>query len=226
MIDPLFAPAVPTTQDLFGTRTGGSAEIGKDEFLKLLVAQLQNQNPLDPSSSEQFAAQLAQFSALEQLVNVNATLEAQLVSNTAVVDAVIASSAMNLAGREVLVAGNTLTVNASGESTPLTIGVAAPGGEATLKIFNDAGVVVAEVSLGPIRGGRQSVDVSAHVSGLEEGRYTYEVTVLSEDGTPLDVQPLYRMRVEAVRFGPNGPTVSDGVREYSIADLLEIISGP
>ena len=49
--------------------------LGKDEFLKLLVTQLQNQDPLDPSDNVEMIAQLAQFSSLEQMSNVNTQLE-------------------------------------------------------------------------------------------------------------------------------------------------------
>ena len=49
----------------------GSSELGKDEFLKLLVTQLQNQDPLNPQDDTQFISQLAQFSALEQMTNMS-----------------------------------------------------------------------------------------------------------------------------------------------------------
>ncbi|MEM7307079.1 MAG: flagellar hook capping FlgD N-terminal domain-containing protein [Planctomycetota bacterium] len=48
-----------------------SQSLDKEAFMELLVAQLQNQDPLDPASSEEFSAQLAQFSSLEQLENLN-----------------------------------------------------------------------------------------------------------------------------------------------------------
>ena len=56
------------------TTSTNATVMGKDDFLSLLVAQLQNQDPLNPSDSTEFTAQLAQFSSLEQLQNINDTL--------------------------------------------------------------------------------------------------------------------------------------------------------
>ena len=46
-------------------------DIGKDEFLKLLVTQLQNQDPMNPTDNQEFIAQIASFSSLEQLISIN-----------------------------------------------------------------------------------------------------------------------------------------------------------
>jgi flagellar basal-body rod modification protein FlgD len=61
--------------------TAASNELGKDEFLKILVAQMANQDPLDPASNTEFIAQLAQFSALEQMQNINASMNTLLANN-------------------------------------------------------------------------------------------------------------------------------------------------
>ena len=70
-------------------KTRGSSDLGKEEFLQLLVTQLQNQDPLNPQSDQEFVAQLAQFSALEQMTNMSTTL-----TNT---------SAYGLVGKQVIV---------------------------------------------------------------------------------------------------------------------------
>ncbi len=63
----------PTYTDatLSAKSSSGSQEIGKTEFLKLLVTQLQNQDPMNPVDNQEFIAQLATFSSLEQLISIN-----------------------------------------------------------------------------------------------------------------------------------------------------------
>jgi flagellar basal-body rod modification protein FlgD len=63
------AQAVP--QQSYETAGQKASDVQKDEFLKLLVVQLQNQDPMNPVDNQQFLAQLATFSSLEQLVAIN-----------------------------------------------------------------------------------------------------------------------------------------------------------
>jgi flagellar basal-body rod modification protein FlgD len=62
-----------------GVQAGGQI-VGKDDFLKLLVAQIRNQNPLNPADGVEFLSQLAQFSQLEQLINIRTQLDT-LIAN-------------------------------------------------------------------------------------------------------------------------------------------------
>jgi len=68
-------PGVSNTSTASTAASGTSEVVSKDEFLKLLVAQLQNQDPLNPLEGEAFVAQLATFSSLEQLVSINANIQ-------------------------------------------------------------------------------------------------------------------------------------------------------
>ena len=66
-----------TTPTNSSKNTVGKNELGKDAFMTLLVAQMQNQDPLNPSTDTEFISQLAQFSSLEQMQNLNTTLNNQ-----------------------------------------------------------------------------------------------------------------------------------------------------
>jgi flagellar basal-body rod modification protein FlgD len=61
--------------------TAGSPEVDKDAFMKLLVTQLQNQDPMNPTANEDFIAQLATFSSLEELEQMNGNLSAMMTLN-------------------------------------------------------------------------------------------------------------------------------------------------
>ncbi|MGM7720375.1 flagellar hook assembly protein FlgD [Metabacillus sp. Hm71] len=64
------------------TTTTGNSSLGKDEFLKILMAQLQHQDPLNPMEDKEFIAQMAQFSSLEQTTNMANMLERFLTTQT------------------------------------------------------------------------------------------------------------------------------------------------
>jgi flagellar basal-body rod modification protein FlgD len=76
-----------------GTNKAKSNTLGKNEFFKILAAQLQNQDPINPASNTEFVAQLAQFSSLEQLQTIATSISsmsimqsAGLIGKTAVVE--------------------------------------------------------------------------------------------------------------------------------------------
>lgn len=67
-----------SSSDAAGDVVTGAAQTGRDEFLHLLVTQLQYQDPLDPMKNQDFIAQLAQFSSLDQLIAMRTMMEAQM----------------------------------------------------------------------------------------------------------------------------------------------------
>src|SRR3954453_14024041 len=84
----------------------GSSTMGKDEFLKLMMAQLSQQDPTAPSDSNAFVAQLAQFSSLEQMQNVNSSLQSLLVGQASE----NGTSAVNLVGKDVTYKTDKVTI--------------------------------------------------------------------------------------------------------------------
>jgi flagellar basal-body rod modification protein FlgD len=80
-------------------KTTGPDDLGKDDFMKLLLAQLKQQDPLKPMDDQQFIAQTAQFNSLEQMQTLNKTL-------TAVLDSQQLTEASGLIGKTIAAAGS------------------------------------------------------------------------------------------------------------------------
>ena len=104
-----------------------AAQVDKQEFLQLLVTQLENQDPLDPQNQEEFAVQLAQFSQLEQLVNINETLQSGGTGGGL-------SSLASYLGHEVWLNSETLAVN-GGEAGSLRFSLPADATDVAIELL-------------------------------------------------------------------------------------------
>jgi flagellar basal-body rod modification protein FlgD len=88
--------------------------MGKDDFLKLLIVQLRNQDPLEPMKGTEFATQLAQFSSVEQLTNINSNLSESITTNQLMAQSIGNALAATMIGKTVKASGNAFTVATSG----------------------------------------------------------------------------------------------------------------
>ena len=96
---------VPTTSTTTANPTGQVVnkpkELGKDDFLKLLVTQVRYQDPLKPTEDKEFIAQLAQFSSLEQMQNLNTSFSSLANMQNSLFTASVMGQAVSLIGRQV-----------------------------------------------------------------------------------------------------------------------------
>ncbi|MFO7260935.1 MAG: flagellar hook capping FlgD N-terminal domain-containing protein [bacterium] len=198
-----------------------SSVLGKDEFLKLLVAQLRHQDPLSPMEGAEFASQLAQFSSVEQLINLNDRLALVAALDEAVLHAVNTNAALGLIGRGVHAFGNEVAVSDTGEGS-VTFTVGGQGGQATLRLFDAAGREVAAVDLGVLSGGRQRVDLDQVTSGIAPGTYTYRVDVVDAEGGAVEVTTYTSGIVTGVRHGANGLVLVVGPFEIPLGEIAEV----
>jgi flagellar basal-body rod modification protein FlgD len=221
--DALFGSASSTAATQSATAASPGGTMGKDEFLKLLVAQLRNQDPMNPSRPEEFAAQLAQFSSVEQLINMNASLASQAEASQAMAQALNNSSAASILGKDVLALGDGVRVTGTGDES-VTVGVDGSGGVATLTLFDADGNKVGSREVGAIGGGRQEIELGEAAEGLAPGAYTYELTVTGATGESVQVRTYQRAVVDGLRYGPQGTILLAGGLEIPLADVVEMSS--
>lgn len=196
-------------------------KLGKDEFLKMLVAQLRHQDPLSPMNADDMAAQLAQFSSLEQLTNISDAIEAQAAMNEGLIASIHDTSAMNLIGKNVLAAGDQLYLPADGSGS-VKFDVGGQGGLAKLRIYDESGKQVGSRDLGFVSAGRQEFEIGGAAAGLAEGPYTYSVDVVDAAGKPVPSQTYINATIDGVQYGSNGPVLTAGDLWIPFATILQI----
>jgi flagellar basal-body rod modification protein FlgD len=191
-----------TSSSATGGLSSTNAAASRDQFLRLFVAQLENQNPLDPQSGADMVAQLAQFSSLEQAVESNNRL-ADMVSAQ---DAAASAQLADLVGREVTADASTIQLD-GGAPPALQVDSDAQiaGGELTIK--DAAGNVVRTIPFGPGEAPLKLDWDGTDANGvpLASGSYAVEVKAHKADGTDITARPQLRGIVDAVELTPSGP---------------------
>ncbi|MBT5633008.1 MAG: hypothetical protein HOJ13_09795 [Nitrospina sp.] len=176
---PIINP-ISTTSTTEGIAATGDSSLGKNDFLQILVAQLEAQDPLSPMEGQEFASQLAQFSSLEQLTNVNTNLETSQAFDIALSN----NSSISLIGKTVDAPGNTIDLE-SGEVESLSFSLDNDATSTTIDIFDSTGAKVSTVDLGAQASGlHQFVWNGTNTSGelLPAGNYTFNVTASDSTG--------------------------------------------
>jgi flagellar basal-body rod modification protein FlgD len=198
------------------TQTTTTAKtLGKDDFMKLLLAQLKNQDPLKPLDGTDFAAQLAQFSSLEQLSNMNAELK-NLSLNQASTNY---TQAINMIGKEVVAnSGNALAVNSP--STELSYKLAKDAQTVTITILDKDGKVVKTWDETKQKSGMNKVTWDS--AAVEKGDYSFLVKAKDSKGEPVSVDTMTSGVVTAVQFRNNGILVTVNGKDVPLSNIVEV----
>jgi len=198
--------------------------LGKDQFLKLLIAQLRYQDPMNPMQGDQMATQLAQFSSLEQLQQINANLTNQQTSSGTLLGAVQSTAAINTIGHTVVAIGNQLQVGGANAATSVEATFGSAATKATLHIFNASGSEVGSQSLGSVGAGKQTFNLGKMTEGLAPGTYTYTIDATDGSGTAVAVQTYTTARIDGVSSGQNGLVLTAGGITIPYGSIVRIFN--
>jgi flagellar basal-body rod modification protein FlgD len=220
---PPIGSAVPTTGSAT-TPLNTKGNLDKNAFLKLLVTQMQHQDPLNPTGNDQMAAQLAQFSSLEQLQTMNATLTSQGTNNAGIIASIQSSAAMGTLGKYVVAIGDAVVVPAGADPAALKVDalVSGAGGNAVLTITDDGGTVVGSRSLGAVSAGPLSVGLGDAAKGLAPGNYHFSIKVTSASGAVTNATTYTTGKVDSVQSTANGPVLIAGTLAIPFSRVVEI----
>lgn len=198
-----------------------SRDLGKDDFLTMFVAQLKNQDPLNPMQGQEFAAQLAQFSSLEQLFNVNETLELLKTSQ----DDASRLQGIEFIGKEIL---------ARGDSLQLEQGKVVAGrfeleekGKCTVAILNQDGYLVRTIPLGTVEEGPNSFQWDGRDGSgdlLSPGTYRFSVVAMTSTGEMIVGDPRVSGTVTGVNLESGTASLYIGQVRVSLSDVMEVIN--
>ena len=210
-----------------GSPVGPGGRLGKDEFLQLLTTQLKYQDPMNPMDGSKMASELAQFSSLEQLVNINDALVAAKTQSDIMLLAINNNVALSTIGKTVVAAGDQVVLSkdpVTGDVGGKVLADITTQGDATLKVFDAAGKEIASRPLGYLStGDKMEFDVGSAAKGLSEGKYTYKIDVTDSSGK-VNPQTTYTVgTVDGISYDKNGAVLTSGPLTIAIGSIIKIL---
>ena len=196
---------------------GAAGSLGQEDFLAMLIAQLENQDPLDPQDASEFTAQLATFSSLDQLIGMRAALD-RVAEVTASSERL---STASLVGTEVLAETSTIRIAAGDDAPPeLSLELERPVERAVVELVDRFGRIEATAELTTPPAGRQVVDWARFDREPPPGDYSIRVSA-GLDGLDATTT-LVRDTITGASFETSQPEVLLGGIAIPFASIREI----
>lgn len=201
-------------------RTPGNEDLGKQDFLNLLMTQMQNQDPLDPMDSEGMMNQLTSMGQLEQLISVNENMGRlkELQSDIA------RANTFSFLDKDVVVPGGSVRVS-EGETPELQYRIPREAEAVHVKLANDQGEPVRTLELGPQGPGQHTVNWDGTDSDgqrVAPGLYRYEVAARDSEGQNVPTELYVQGKVSGVSFSDGQHKLKVNGAEYNIQDVKEM----
>jgi flagellar basal-body rod modification protein FlgD len=212
--------------DQVGSRAAQTSEskqsvMGKDDFLQLLVTQLQNQDPLNPADATEFTAQLATFSSLEQLQNINTTLGDVSTSQTVLTN----SQAVDYIGKQVQAIGDRVYLR-DGQADPIEFDISDEAAGVYVKIYNQYGEYVQDLELGPMAAGQHSIQwdgLDHQGRTAPDGTYQYEAAAIDANGNTVSVTSFTQGTVNGVYYKNGIAYLTTADQEIPLGSVVQVI---
>ncbi len=203
-------------------RAVGSDKMDKDAFMRLMIAQMKHQDPTNPMQGHELAAQLAQFSSVEQLQNVNKTLEDMKAGQKPSES----FQALNFIGKAVSGDSSKL-VRIKGDKThDFSYQLSGDAKEAKFKVRNSAGEIIRTVDLKDLKKGTNSFTWNGQDDrgqAAPAGEYQFFLEATAANGTKLAVKTDFEGMISGLNYTPEGPVLLVGTQSIKLKDVKKIV---
>lgn len=202
-------------------RTAGNPNLDKDAFFKLMLTQMKNQDPTNPMKSHEMAAQLANFSSLEQMQNMNRTLEelknAQKPSEN--------FQALNLIGKAVAGDSSKVIRGVNDKEHDFKFNLPLEASEVTVKVRDPEGNVVRTYNLKGLKKGENKLTWNGEdEKGLKAspGEYQFIAEAKGSDGKKIGIKTDFDGMITGVSYSSEGPVLHVGNQAIRFTDVKKI----
>jgi flagellar basal-body rod modification protein FlgD len=196
------------------------AELGKQDFLELLVAQLGNQDPLQPMENTEFVAQLAQFSSLEQLMGVNSNIGLLQVAQMSMTNSQVAG----LIGKEVEATGGSIQVTGPGDQD-VNFDLDGAAESVEIRITTSEGVEVKTINSGAKGAGLNSVTWDGKDrfgNPVKAGSYNVKVIARDAEGNEVKASTKVKGVVTGVSYQNGIPLLEIGDTKIQVGEVTAV----
>lgn len=199
----------------------GNSNMDKDAFFKLMLAQLKNQDPMNPLKNHEMAAQLAQFSSLEQMTNMNTTLT-KLEGKTTQPENF---QALNLIGKTVAGDSSRVTRTAFDKEHDFNFNLPQDASQATVKLLSAKGELVREYKLNDLKTGANKISWNGmNEGGVKQppGEYVFQIEAINNQGGKIPVSTAFKGEITGLSFSAEGPVLQVGSQNIKMRDIGQI----
>jgi flagellar basal-body rod modification protein FlgD len=203
--------------------SGRDNELGKEDFLKLMIVQLTQQDPMNPQNSTEYVAQLAQFTSLERMVNMERTMEHVALAATAT----NSTLAVGFIGKTVMASGDQVTLGKTG-GTQIAFNLAKDAPDVTVEIRSEDGELIKSFEMSGKEGeNKLSWDgMTDDGKRAYAGEYTISVKASDVKGNEIGVYTQVQETVKSVSFKGGFPElVMESGRKVTLSQVMEVMSG-
>lgn len=199
-------------------KEGPHNEMGKDEFLKLLTFQLQNQDPMNPMEQSKFTGELAQFSQLEQLSNLNKKFD-NANKTQSLQDKFYAAS---FVGKKIVTQGSSLDLKQSGEAQDVLFKLDGDASKVMIRVLDSKNNIAGEIwREGMSAGGHQVNWNGEQLDGAPapKGQYKVVVKAWDDQGQNIVARTEATGLVESVTFDEGEPVLTVNGQKVYLRDV-------